>query len=197
VTSVPRRSRFLSGAAKPSLGSSRRIPLDTLYPAASPAIWPDSTTSASRSRCFSRTSRIDGAVAGRDPDDARRLLHSILDRMVAAVQTSRVHRLPQLGDGIMALFGAPVAYEDHALRACYAALRMQESIGKYAEEFRRAEGFPLQIRWGSTRGGGRWRAWRRCGDDLFRHRPAGSSGRPDAAARDARHHPHGGHRPFT
>ena len=38
-----------------------------------------------------------------------------------------------LGDGIMALFGAPLAHEDHAVRACYAALRMQEAVKRYAE----------------------------------------------------------------
>jgi predicted ATPase/class 3 adenylate cyclase len=91
-------------------------------------------------------------VADLDPDDARRLLDPILDRMVAAVQLyeGTVHRL--MGDGIMALFGAPVAYEDHALRACYSALRMQESIRKYAEELRRSEGISLQIRVGLNSG---------------------------------------------
>jgi len=42
-----------------------------------------------------------------------------------------------MGDGIMALFGAPSAHEDHAVRACYAALPMQEAIGRYAKELRR------------------------------------------------------------
>ena len=42
-----------------------------------------------------------------------------------------------MGDGIMALFGAPLAHEDHAVRACYAALRMQESVKRYTEEVRR------------------------------------------------------------
>jgi predicted ATPase len=57
-----------------------------------------------------------------------------------------------MGDGIMALFGAPLAQEDHAIRACYAALRLQETVRLYAEEVRRAEGIPLQIRVGLNSG---------------------------------------------
>jgi hypothetical protein len=53
-----------------------------------------------------------------------------------------------MGDGIMALFGAPVAHEDHAVRACYAALRMQELVRRYAEQARRAHGVNVQIRVG-------------------------------------------------
>ena len=57
-----------------------------------------------------------------------------------------------MGDGIMALFGAPLAHEDHAVRACYAALRMQESVKQYAEAVRRAEGVLVQIRVGLNSG---------------------------------------------
>ena len=53
-----------------------------------------------------------------------------------------------MGDGIMALFGAPIAHEDHAVRACYAALRMQESVKKYAEEVRRSHAAVVKIRVG-------------------------------------------------
>jgi class 3 adenylate cyclase len=56
-----------------------------------------------------------------------------------------------MGDGIMALFGAPIAHEDHAVRA-YAALRMQESVNRYAEEARRAHGVTVQIRVGLNSG---------------------------------------------
>src|SRR2546428_9299679 len=57
-----------------------------------------------------------------------------------------------MGDGIMALFGAPVAREDHAVRACYAALRMQESVKSYADGIRRTEGIPIQVRVGLNSG---------------------------------------------
>src|SRR5437879_244202 len=57
-----------------------------------------------------------------------------------------------MGDGIMALFGAPIAHEDHALRACYAALRMQDSVKKYAEGARRGYGIEVQIRIGLNSG---------------------------------------------
>src|SRR5207253_1506500 len=53
-----------------------------------------------------------------------------------------------LGDGIMALFGAPIAHEDHAVRACYAALAMQDALRRYADEVRRTCGVPVQMRVG-------------------------------------------------
>ena len=57
-----------------------------------------------------------------------------------------------MGDGIMALFGAPLAHEDHAVRACYSALRMQQTISRYAEEVRRTHGIPITIRVGVNSG---------------------------------------------
>jgi class 3 adenylate cyclase len=57
-----------------------------------------------------------------------------------------------MGDGIMALFGAPIAHEDHAVRACYAALAMQDVMRAYAEEARRAHGITVQIRVGLNSG---------------------------------------------
>jgi class 3 adenylate cyclase/tetratricopeptide (TPR) repeat protein len=91
-------------------------------------------------------------VASLDADDARRLLDPILERMMEAVQIYEGTVNQLLGDGIMALFGVPIAYEDHALRASYCALRMQESIKKFVEAVRRTEGFPLQIRVGLNSG---------------------------------------------
>ena len=57
-----------------------------------------------------------------------------------------------LGDGIMALFGAPMAHEDHAVRACYAALAMQAAMRRYAEEVRRSHGLEMQMRVGLNSG---------------------------------------------
>ena len=57
-----------------------------------------------------------------------------------------------MGDGIMALFGAPIAHEDHAVRACYAALRMQETVKHYAAEVQRTQGVPIHIRVGLNAG---------------------------------------------
>src|SRR4029453_15110365 len=57
-----------------------------------------------------------------------------------------------MGDGIMALFGAPVGHEDHAIRACYAALRMQRRAPLFAAETQRGGGAPVQIRVGLNSG---------------------------------------------
>src|SRR5262245_58832991 len=70
-------------------------------------------------------------IAERDPEEARAILEPVLERMVEAVHHYEGTVNLVMGDGIMALFGAPVAHEDHAVRACYAALRMQEAIRRF------------------------------------------------------------------
>jgi len=91
-------------------------------------------------------------LADRDPEEARRLLDPILERMMEAVQYYEGTVNQVMGDGIMALFGAPLAHEDHAVRACYAALRMQDRVGRYGDEVQRTHGFPAQIRVGINSG---------------------------------------------
>ena len=91
-------------------------------------------------------------LADRDPEEARRLLDPVLERMMEAVHRYEGTVNQVMGDGIMALFGAPLAHEDHAVRACYAALRMQEAIKQYANELRRTEGALIQIRVGLNSG---------------------------------------------
>jgi class 3 adenylate cyclase/tetratricopeptide (TPR) repeat protein len=91
-------------------------------------------------------------LADRDPEDARKLLDPVLERMMDAVHRYDGTVNQVMGDGIMALFGAPIAQEDHAARACYAALRMHDAVGRYAEELRRAHGVDVQIRVGLNSG---------------------------------------------
>ena len=85
-------------------------------------------------------------LADRDPEDARQLLDPVLERMMAAVHQYEGTVNQMMGDGIMALFGAPIAHEDHAVRSCYGALRMQKTGTRYGDEMQRAQGVPGQIR---------------------------------------------------
>jgi predicted ATPase/class 3 adenylate cyclase len=87
-----------------------------------------------------------------DPEAAQQLLDPALHRMMEAVHRYEGTVNQVLGDGIMALFGAPLAHEDHALRACYAALTMQTAMREYTEAVRRAHGIELRIRVGLNAG---------------------------------------------
>ena len=91
-------------------------------------------------------------ITDRDVEDAQRLLRAVVERMIEAVHRYEGTVNSVMGDGIMALFGAPLAHEDHAVRACYAALRMQESIARYAEELQRTRGLPIMVRIGVNSG---------------------------------------------
>ncbi|HET8577239.1 MAG TPA: adenylate/guanylate cyclase domain-containing protein [Methylomirabilota bacterium] len=91
-------------------------------------------------------------LADRDPEEARKILDPVLELMMEAVHQYEGTVNQVMGDGIMALFGAPLAHEDHALRACYAALRMQEAVSRHAQEARRAHGVNVQIRVGLNSG---------------------------------------------
>ena len=91
-------------------------------------------------------------LAERDPEEARQLLDPVLEYMMAAVHRYEGTVNQVMGDGIMALFGAPLAHEDHAVRACYAALAMQEALQRYAEEIRRTQGLLVQMRVGLNSG---------------------------------------------
>jgi len=91
-------------------------------------------------------------LADRDPEEARKLLDPVIEHMMEAVHRYEGTVSNLMGDGIMALFGAPLSHEDHAVRACYAALRMQESVNRYTDRVRRTEGVPIQIRVGLNSG---------------------------------------------
>jgi class 3 adenylate cyclase/predicted ATPase len=91
-------------------------------------------------------------LADRDPEEARAILDPVLQHMMDAVHRYEGTVNQVMGDGIMALFGAPLAHEDHAARACYAALAMQASVKKYAEDMRRRYGVSVGIRVGLNSG---------------------------------------------
>ncbi|MBI2753466.1 MAG: AAA family ATPase [Betaproteobacteria bacterium] len=91
-------------------------------------------------------------LAERDPEEARKLLDPVLERLMESVHHFEGTVNQVMGDGIMALFGAPLAHEDHAVRACYAALRMQEAVRRYAEGIRGSHGIEIQVRIGLNSG---------------------------------------------
>ncbi len=153
----PSGARFCNGCG---------APLDAGVPATKPEIY---TPKYLAERILTTRSHIEGErkqvtvlfsdvkgsmelLADRDPEEARELLDAVLERMMEAVHRYEGTVNQVMGDGIMALFGAPLACEDHAVRACFAALRMQEEFGRYAEELRRTRGLPLHIRIGLNSG---------------------------------------------
>jgi class 3 adenylate cyclase len=91
-------------------------------------------------------------LADRDPEQARQILDPIISAMMDAVHRYEGTVNQVLGDGIMALFGAPVAHEDHAVRAGYAALTMVSAVGRANEDLRRQHGVEVQIRVGLNSG---------------------------------------------
>jgi class 3 adenylate cyclase/tetratricopeptide (TPR) repeat protein len=91
-------------------------------------------------------------LADRDPEEGRKILDPVIEHMMEAVHRYEGTVNQVMGDGIMALFGAPLAHEDHAVRACYAALRMQESVKTYADEVRRSHAAVVKIRVGVNSG---------------------------------------------
>src|SRR5213596_1722947 len=87
-----------------------------------------------------------------DPEDARQVIDPALQLMMDAVHRYEGYVAQSTGDGIFAFFGAPIAHEDHPQRALFAALRMQDEIGKYADTLRAAGQSPIEIRVGVNTG---------------------------------------------
>jgi class 3 adenylate cyclase/pimeloyl-ACP methyl ester carboxylesterase len=87
-------------------------------------------------------------IEGSDPEEASRILDGAIRVMMDAVHRyeGTVNRV--MGDGIMALFGAPIAHEDHAVRACYAALAIQRAMQSHAAETRQSLGIEISVRIG-------------------------------------------------
>ncbi len=91
-------------------------------------------------------------IEGLDPEEARAIIDPALQLMMDAVHRYEGYVAQALGDGIFALFGAPIAHEDHPQRALYAALRMQEEMHRYSDQVRLKHGVPLAMRVGMNTG---------------------------------------------
>jgi class 3 adenylate cyclase len=102
--------------------------------------------------CFADIKDSTELIKDLDPEAAHQLLDPAIHIMMGAVHRFEGTVNQVLGDGIMALFGAPIAHEDHTLRACYAALAMQAAIQPYADEMRRTHGIAMRIRVGLNAG---------------------------------------------
>src|SRR5258705_3021433 len=87
-----------------------------------------------------------------DPEEARAIVDPALKRMIDAVRRYDGYIVQSTGDGIFALFGAPVAHEDHPQRALYAALRMQEELKRYSARLRELGNLPIEARVGANTG---------------------------------------------
>jgi len=87
-----------------------------------------------------------------DPERLQEIMHALFNKSAAIVQRYGGTVDKFTGDGLMALFGAPVALEDHALRACIAGLEIQEATAELADEVRRRDGIELKMRVGLNSG---------------------------------------------
>ena len=87
-----------------------------------------------------------------DPEEARAIIDPALKLMIDAAHRYDGYVVQSTGDGIFALFGAPVAHEDHPQRALYAALRMQEELKRYSAQVTAGGGTPIQSRVGINTG---------------------------------------------
>ncbi|MCX5539439.1 AAA family ATPase [Paraburkholderia sp. CNPSo 3076] len=87
-------------------------------------------------------------IHGLDPEEAHHLIEPVVGLMMEAVHYYEGYVAKSLGDGILALFGAPIAHEDHPQRALFAALRMQQAMRRHGDRIRLEKGIPLQIRVG-------------------------------------------------
>ena len=181
-------SRVRSGA-RPRRPATFRVPGGRTRPSTSPSASspraPPSKASASRSPSSSPTSRARWSCSPTaTPRRRAALLDPVLERMMEAVHRYEGTVNQVMGDGIMALFGAPLAHEDHAVRACYAALRMQEARAAVRRGGARAHGASTsQIRVGLNSGEVVVRVDRqRPAHGLHRGRPDHPPGRAHGAA---------------
>ena len=146
------RLAAISGAA-PATPSGPGAAPDGIAVAAEPAA--GETSDGERKTVTALFADIKGStelMADLDPEEARAIIDPALRLMIDAVHRYDGYIVQSTGDGVFALFGAPVAHEDHPQRALYAALRMQEELRRYAGRLRAQGGVPIEARIGANTG---------------------------------------------
>src|SRR5262245_55583359 len=153
----PPTAKFCLECAKPLDGTSGKS--QNAAAASSPILvgaeTPDSSADGERKTVTMLFADIKGSmelIEDIDPEDARAIVDPALKLMMEAARRYGGHVAQSTGDGIFALFGAPVAYEDHPQRALYAALRMQEELKRYTDRIRAEGRLPVQVRVGVNTG---------------------------------------------
>jgi len=142
-------------AHDPTRGLSRRTPPASAAPGSVDVAPPRADLPGERKHVtvlFADVTASMAVLTSHDAEEAAALFDQVVDYMVEAVYRWEGTVVQVLGDGIMALFGAPLAQEDHAIRACYAALRMQQRITAYCDEVQRTHGISILIRVGLSSG---------------------------------------------
>jgi class 3 adenylate cyclase len=138
------------GAAIDSSGLSRSAPPQELL-RFKDAVPPTEVTDGERKTVTALFGDMKGStelMEGMDPEEARAIIDPALKLMIDAVGRYDSYIVQSTGDGIFALFGAPVAHEDHPQRALYAAVRMQEELRRYGVKLQQEGQAPLEIRIG-------------------------------------------------
>ena len=152
--SAPPRARFCAFCGAPLAAAAAASRRDTVVAEVEPAMaWPEVAGERKHvTALFADVTASMAVLTSHDAEEAALLFDRVIEHMVEAVHRYEGTVTQVLGDGILALFGAPVAHEDHAVRGCYAALRMQERITAYADTVQRAYGIPILIRVGLNSG---------------------------------------------
>ena len=157
-TSNPAESRFCNGCAAPLTAGSTTLSTRTNEPEIQ--VNPEQSDSSSapdgeRKTVTALFADIKGSMElmeELDPEEARAIVDPALNLMIEAVRHYGGYVVQSTGDGIFALFGAPVAHEDHPQRALYAALRMQEDMRHYSAKLRAGGNLPIEARVGVNTG---------------------------------------------
>src|SRR5574342_1413244 len=158
--SLPAGARFCPGCGRRVLGPRQRAPRGGRQHALPPPptatgdpVGPGSTGDRKQiTVLFADVTASLDVFSHHDAEVAAALFDQVPAQMTETVERYEGTVNQVLGDGIMALFGAPIAHEDHAVRACYAALRMLERVTRFGDDVQRSHGLPIQIRIGLNSG---------------------------------------------